>query len=81
MVRVAPLLEEDLRDDEPEIDEFRNVLRERLGLSSEADSIKKLHLAVTSGLRTIVIRAPDGSAYQSLFNRFRLEDNPFWRGR
>jgi hypothetical protein len=79
MQRVAPYLEESLQEDEPDIDDIREELLACLGLAEGEAQIVKLHQAVTALSGKVVIKAEDGSHYQSLFNRFTVDDNPMWK--
>ena len=65
--------------EETDIDAARETVRAALGLSGGSDAVGRLYAAVRAGEGQIVVRAADGSAYASLFGRFRVQDNPFWR--
>ena len=75
----ADRLELDLQDEETDIDAARETVRAALGLSGGSDAVGRLYAVVRAGEGQIVVRAGDGSAYASLFGRFRVQDNPFWR--
>lgn len=53
-------LEEAALDDNPEIDEFRPLLRKQLGLGKAGESAKRLHHAVTVLGAGVTVRSPDG---------------------
>ena len=79
MRHAADRLELDLQDEETDIDAARETVRAALGLSGGSDAVGRLYAVVRAGEGQIVVRAADGSAYASLFGRFRVQDNPFWR--
>ncbi len=79
MRHAADRLELDLQDEETEVDAARERVREALGLSGSSDAVAHLHAAVHAGQGRIVVRAPDGQAYEALPGQFRVQDNPFWR--
>ena len=79
MQRVAPYLEESLQDDEPDADDIREELLASLGLAEGEAHIARLHQTVTALSGKVVIKAEDGSHYENLFNRFRVDDNPMWK--
>ena len=81
MQRVMPYLEESLQDDEPDIDDMREQLLACLDLTEGEAHIARLHSAVSTAASRFVIRAEDGSPYENLFHRFKVDDNPMWKTR
>lgn len=79
MRRVAPYLERELHEDESEIDKRRTTLRTKLSLKESDDAIASLHAAVSTLGKGIVVTAPDGTEFESLFNTFTVESNPMWK--
>jgi hypothetical protein len=79
MRRVVPFLEREMHEDYPEIDEHRTLLREKLSLGETGDAIHLLHRAVAKLGQGIVVVAPDGTEFESLFNTFTVDSIPTWR--
>ncbi|MBB6053152.1 hypothetical protein [Armatimonas rosea] len=79
MRRVAPYLERELHGDQPDIDKQRSTLKKRLSLLEAVDAIASLHAAVSTLGKGIVVTAPDGTEFESLFNTFTVESNPAWK--
>jgi hypothetical protein len=77
MRRAAPFLESSWLGDEEEFAEAREFLISELGIAEPPDLIGALHRAVST---RIDIRGPDGPA-ESLFGRYTIDDNPFFRMR
>ncbi len=78
MRRAVPLLRAELAQFAPELEADKHFLMSRLGLTLEADSLAHLHEAVRTGAHYVSVKAPDGTPFDSLFNKFRTEDNPAW---
>lgn len=78
MRRVLPYLERELREDEPDIEGYRSLLKERLRLGETDDAIASLHHAVSVLSIGITVVAPDGTEFDRLFNTFNVEDNRAW---
>jgi hypothetical protein len=78
MRRVLPILEKELLADEPDVETYRALLRRQLALFSSGDVVAKLHECVGRD-RDFRIVSPEGEEFDSLFNKFVLEDNPTWR--
>lgn len=74
MKRVALFCEESVRRCEPNVDQLRETVRCRMGLSCHVDSIALLHSAVHELSPHVNVRAQDGSPMDSLFNRFTADD-------
>lgn len=81
MQKAMPLLEDGLVDDEPEINDYRKTLISLLSINTSVDLVNALHDAVTSSLGQLTVKANDDSIFGSLFGRFAVNDNPFWRNR
>jgi hypothetical protein len=79
MRRVAQYLERNMHEDYPEIDRQRSIIEDRLSLERTGDMISSLHAAVATLGSGILVTAPDGTEFQSLFNTFTVESNPSWR--
>jgi hypothetical protein len=62
--------EEQARDDNPEIAEFRPLLRARLGLAEPGDPAKLLHHAVMVLGADVIVRRHDGYPSGPLAGRF-----------
>jgi hypothetical protein len=60
--------EDEALDDHPEIEEFRSLLRSRLGLSDPADPAGLLYHAVAVLGADVIVRDLDGVPLQSLYN-------------
>jgi len=60
-------LEEEALDNDPEIDDYRPLLRQKFGLSEPADPAKQLHHAITVLGANVLVRAPDGHPSEPLF--------------
>lgn len=78
MRRVVPFLEREMHDDHPGIDQQRAFLREKLYLADTSDPIESLHRAVSELGNGIILAAPDGTEFRSLFNTFTVDSNPTW---
>ncbi len=63
--------EEGALGDDPEIEEFRPLLRARLGLAEPGDPLKLLHHAVTVLGADVVVRGHDGYPSEPLAGRFK----------
>ena len=79
MRRAVPFLEREMHEDHSEIDEERSLLRKKLFLAETDDPIESLHKAVAELGQGIMVAAPDGTAFRSLFNTFTVDSNPMWR--
>lgn len=77
MKRVAPLLANDILEDEPNIMEAGKLILNSLELDEHRDPIMYLHKNVASE-HEVIIQAEDGSPYGSLFNSFSFEDYKKW---
>lgn len=66
--------EEDALGDDPEIEEFRPLLRARLGLAESGDPLKLLHHAITVLGADVVVRGHDGYPSEPLAGRFKCHD-------
>ncbi|KKJ93843.1 hypothetical protein [Micromonospora sp. HK10] len=77
----AARLEHDLRQDCPQAGQQREPLRRELGLPQTPveDLLARLHESVARTEPDFVLLGPDGDRYESLFNTFRVSDNPAWR--
>jgi hypothetical protein len=62
--------EEEALDDNPEIKEFRPLLRAQLGLAEPRDPLKLLHHAVTVLGAKVIVRDSDGYPSEPLAGRF-----------
>jgi hypothetical protein len=63
--------EEEALDDNPEIEEFRPLLRAQLGLAEPRDPLKLLHHAVTVVGAKLIVRDSDGYPSEPLAGRFK----------
>ncbi len=63
--------EEEALGDNPEIEEFRPLLRAQLGLAEPRDPLKLLHNAVTVVGAKLIVRDSDGYPSESLAGRFK----------
>jgi hypothetical protein len=56
-------------------------LRHELGLSQRpaGQMLARLHASVAGTQPAFILLAQDGGRYKSLFNTFRVSDNPAWR--
>jgi hypothetical protein len=63
--------EEEALDDNPEIEEFRPLLRAQLGLAWPRDPLKLLHHAVTVVGAKVIVRDSDGYPSEPLAGRFK----------
>ena len=81
MRSAAARLELDLPQDYPQVEQQREELRRELGLSEASvdDMLVRLHGSVAGTEPDFLLLGPDGNAYDSLFNTFRVRDNPAWR--
>jgi hypothetical protein len=73
MRRAADALEATL-DDEDDVNEAREEIRERLDLPEANDPVGALYEAVAAS--DAIVRATDGSPFTTLFNRFSIDNNP-----
>jgi hypothetical protein len=64
-------------DDDDDINEARDYLISKLGLTQPPDPVGALHRAVSAS--AITVRAPDGESCATLFNDFTIDDNPLLR--
>ncbi|MFC0007798.1 hypothetical protein [Micromonospora siamensis] len=81
MRTAAARLEHDLLQDDSQVRQPRRQVYRELGLSatSPQELVARLHEAVVRTEPDFVLLDPDGNAYASLFNTFRVSDNPDWR--
>jgi hypothetical protein len=63
--------EEDALSDNPEIEEFRPLLRARLGLAEPSDPLKLLHEAMTVLGADLIVKDHDGYPSEPLAGRFK----------
>ena len=63
--------EDDALSDNPEIAEFRPLLRARLGLAEPGDPLKRLHHAITELGADVTVRGHDGYPSEPLAGRFK----------
>jgi len=77
MRRAAPLLESSWIGDEEAFADAREFLASELGISAPPDLIDTLHRAVSTPIDLRFHRQPA----TSLFGRFTIDDNPFFRMR
>ncbi|QOZ55587.1 hypothetical protein [Bradyrhizobium sp. CCBAU 53338] len=76
MRRAADALEATL-EDEDDVNEAREEIRERLDLPEPDDPVGALYDAVAAS--DAIVRATDGSPFTTLFNRFSIDNNPMLR--
>lgn len=76
MRRAADALEATL-DDEDDINEAREAVRDGLDLPEADDPVRALYDAVAAS--DAIVRATDGSPFTTLFNRFSIDNNPMLR--
>lgn len=76
MRRAAAALEATL-DDEDEINEAREEIRNGLDLGEADDPVGALYEAAAAS--DAIVRATDGSPFTTLFNRFSIDNNPMLR--
>lgn len=76
MRRAAGTLEATL-DDEDEINEAREEIRDALDLPEPEDPVGALYDAVAAS--DAIVRATDGSPFTTLFNRFSIDNDPMLR--
>lgn len=76
MRRAADALEATL-DDEDDINEAREAIRDGLDLPEADDPVGALYDAVAAS--DAIVRATDGSPFTTLFNRFSIDSNPVLR--
>lgn len=81
MRSAAARLEHELLEDCPQVAAARSRLRTDLDLPEvPADELLvKLHRAVAGTAPDFILLDPDANSYDSLFNTFRVADNPMWR--
>jgi hypothetical protein len=77
----ATRLEHDLVADFPEVEQQQAQVRQELGLSRPPRDqvLAALHRSVADTAPDFVLLDPEGGEYRSLFNTFRVSDNPGWR--
>ncbi len=63
--------EDEALGDSPEIEEFRPLLRARLGLAEPADPAKLLHHAITVLGADVIVRGRDGYPSEPLAGKFK----------
>jgi hypothetical protein len=63
--------EDEALDDNPEIAEFRSLLRVQLGLAEPSDAAKLLHHAVMELGAGVIVRGSDGYPSEPLAGRFK----------
>lgn len=76
MRRAAGALEATL-EDENDVNEAREEIREGLDLPEADDPVGALYEAVAAS--DAIVRATDGSPFTTLFNRFSIDSNPMLR--
>lgn len=76
MRRAADALEATL-DDEDEVNEAREEIRDALELPETDDPVGALYEAVAAS--DAVVRTTDGSPFTTLFNRFSIDNSPMLR--
>lgn len=78
MRRAVPLLAREFESDASLI-ASQSLAAKRLSLFPNNAAIDLLHDAVATSGGDVVVRGIDGTEFESLFNRFTVESNPFWR--
>lgn len=76
MRRAADALEA-TRDDEDDINDAREAIRDALDLPEADDPVGALYDAVAAS--DAIVRATDGCPFTTLFNRFSIDSNPMLR--
>jgi hypothetical protein len=64
-------LEDEALSDNPEIEEFRPLLRARLGLVDPSDPARLLHHAITVLGADVIVRGHDGYPWAPLIGSFK----------
>lgn len=77
MRKSAWLLEQDYLEEDAAISDARRRIMDGLPIPVITDPVKLLHDRV--GTTDCTLIADDGWHYESLFNKFKSSDNPFWR--
>ena len=77
MRRAAGALEAAL-DDEDDINDARDAIRDAFDLPALEDPVGTLYEAVAAS--DAIVRATDGSPFTTLFNRFTIDGNPMLCG-
>lgn len=75
MKSVLPLLESEIIEDYPEIENMKERMISTLSLDLEMDPVEKLYEAVVSEPK-IIVKSTDGEMFEGLFNSFVASDNP-----
>lgn len=73
MHRVAPYLERELREDEPDIDNVRKELSHGLGLPKPVHALAKMHARLSDNSSRFQVLSDDGSEFSDLFGIFTVE--------
>ncbi|WP_187436271.1 hypothetical protein [Bradyrhizobium hipponense] len=76
MRRAADALEATI-EDEDDVNEAREAIRDALDLPEAGDPVGALYDAVAAS--DAIVRATDGSPFTTLFNRFSIDSNPMLR--
>jgi len=76
MRKSAVYLEAEYNEDNPDLQEYKKIISNKLGLDLFSDPIAQLHSCVGDTSCTLV--SPDGWKYESLFGQFKTTDNKFW---
>lgn len=79
MRRTLPHLDRETREDEPNIDEYREALLTGLSLTRLDDPVAALHGYVAGHQHDLSVFGDGGSEFDGLFGPFVVEDNPRWR--
>jgi len=79
MLRAAPLLEEMIHEDEPNIDNIRKMIFSSLNLDHLEDPIANLHQAVSNLSEAYLVVDEEANVFGPLFNKFVVTDNPKWK--
>jgi hypothetical protein len=79
MKRAAPYLQREFAEEDPTLEEHRQLVKRRLKVSSSESAIQRLHANVAQSSPDVIVEATDGALFAGLFNRFTVDANPSWR--
>lgn len=80
MKRVLPLLESEIIEEYPEVENIRDRIISLLSLNLNINPVEKLYEAVISEPK-IIVTSTDGEMFEGLFNSFVASNNPRWKNK
>ncbi|MGG4196420.1 hypothetical protein ABEW50_23595 [Paenibacillus jamilae] len=80
MRRALPFLKDEILEDFPNIEEYKNMIISELSLWTISDPVQSLYNSIVSEPQ-IPVFSIEGGKFDSLFNSYVVTDNPHWRNK